>query len=172
MASLQREAKPSEFELRQPIPQLSYQLWEQHIPVRATQGRWEMGPRKDLAVDGGSRHKALELLGETKRGRREVSRAEFGRYPLERKVSPWSLFEFQDRKRRGTSEFPGQAKQVLTDPKPHYGKPAKIPCREHKGQRGARTQSKDSPSLSARRCPQWDTSPLPPHGSTTARPRG
>lgn len=51
-----------------------------------------MNPEKDTAVDGESGHKALELLGERKRGRRAMPRAEFGRNPVERKVSPWSLF--------------------------------------------------------------------------------
>lgn len=79
VASLPREAKTSEFGPCQPIPQLCHHLWEQHIPVRAAQGRRGDGPWE--WQDGESGHKSLELLGERKRGRRAVSRAEFGRDP-------------------------------------------------------------------------------------------
>ena len=63
---------------------------------------WRQGLGKDTAGDREPvfGHKALELLGERNRGRRAGSRADLGRDPLERKVSPWSLFEVQERKRR------------------------------------------------------------------------
>lgn len=94
-------------------------LWSHHIPGCSGQ-LWRWGLGKDTAGDSELvfGHEALELLGERKRGRRAGSRADLGRHPLERKVSPWSLSEVQERKKRrrhlqATPESPGQAKQLV-----------------------------------------------------------
>lgn len=109
VTSLQREAKTSEFGQCQPIPQLCHQPWEQHIPVWAAQGRCGDGPWEGYGSGWGvCGDKASELRGERKEKESSVqSRVR------EEKFSLWSLFEFQDRKRRGTSEFSGQAKQAV-----------------------------------------------------------
>lgn len=108
--------------------------------------------------------------GGEKEGKESSVQSRVWKRPLERKVSPWSLFEFQDRKRKGTPEFPGQAKQVV--PQTQNPTMGNLPRGPAGSTRDRGTPSRDSPSLSARTCPQWDTSPLPPRGSTTARPRG
>lgn len=169
MASLPREAKTSEFGPCQPIPQLCHHLWEQHIPVRAAQGRRGDGPWE--WQDGESVWaQSFGAAGGEKEGKESSVQSRVWKRPLERKVSPWSLFEFQDRKRKGTLEFPGQAKQVV--PQTQNPTMGNLPRGPAGSTRDRGTPSRDSPSLSARTCPQWDTSPLPPRGSTTARPRG
>lgn len=106
VATLQREAKPNEFGHASPSHSCLHWLWSHHIPVRCglLGAVVEMGLGKHTA---GNRepvfgHKALELLGERKTGRRAGSRADLGRDPLEWKVSPWSLSEVQERK-KGTN---------------------------------------------------------------------
>lgn len=64
--------------------------------------RWGLGKHTAGNREPVFGHKALELLGERKTGRRAGSRADLGRDPLEWKVSPWSLSEVQERK-KGTN---------------------------------------------------------------------
>lgn len=130
----------------------------------------EMGPGKDTAVDGESGHKALELLGESNvQSRVWKKKISFGEedFPLEPVLSSRIG-------REGTHQsFLGRPnKQSPQPPNPTMGTLQRGPAGSTRDREVPGPPSEDSPSQSARKCPQWDTSPPPPHGSTTARPRG
>lgn len=138
VASLQRETKPSEFGPCQPIPQLCHQLWEQHIPVRATQGRCGDGPWEDMAVDGESGHR-FGAGGEKER-KESSGQSRVRKRPLgEEGFSFWSLLELQDRKRRSTLgvSWAGQTNRPHRPQTPLW-KTCKETLQGAQGQRGAR----------------------------------
>lgn len=160
-----------------------HRLWSHHIPLRhrLLGAAVDMGPWEGYGSDREPMfgYKALEMLGERKRGRRAGSRADPGRDLLEKKMFPWSLSEAQERKRkRETNTWRPHQSLLAKQNHPHRPKETlQQTCKDTlQGAQGKeRSQGhpgKDSLSLFARMCPQWDTSLLPPHGSTTARLQG